>query len=109
MLEVRRPTAVVYGWKEKGLYTYITDLYSNPENIRGWVNIHSITGETDLIKDYIMDSFSESYDMSSPSTRRRLNEGVDKLSKHYYDMFINRLVYLSEDNEWKEFLSDIGY
>ena len=53
MLEVRRPTAVVYGWKEKGLYTYITDLYSNPENIRGWVNIHSITGETDLIKDYI--------------------------------------------------------
>lgn len=63
----------------------------------------------DLIKDYIMDSFSESYDMSSPSTRRRLNDGVDKLSKHYYDMFINRLVYLSEDNEWKEFLSDIGY
>ena len=53
MLEVRRPTAVVYGWKENGLYTYITDLYSDPENIRGWVNIHSITGETDLIKDYL--------------------------------------------------------
>lgn len=63
----------------------------------------------DLIKDYIMDSFSESYDMSSPSTRRRLSDGVDKLSRHYYDMFIDRLVYLSEDNEWKEFLSDIGY
>lgn len=63
----------------------------------------------DLIKDYIMHSFSESYDMSSLSTRRRLNEGVDKLSKHYYDMFINRLVYMSEDNEWKEFLNDIEY
>jgi glycosyltransferase involved in cell wall biosynthesis len=53
MLEVKRPTAVVYGWKEKGLYTYITDLYSDPENIRGWVDIHSITGETDLIRDYL--------------------------------------------------------
>jgi glycosyltransferase involved in cell wall biosynthesis len=53
MLEVRRPTAVVYGWKEKGLYTYITDLYSDPENIRGWVDIHSVTGETDLIQDYL--------------------------------------------------------
>lgn len=63
----------------------------------------------DLIKDYIMGSFSESYDMSSLSTKRRLNEGVDKLSKHYYDMFIDRLVYLSEDDEWKEFLNDIKY
>lgn len=63
----------------------------------------------DLIKDYITDSLFESYDMSSPSVRRRLNDGVDKLSKHYYDMFINRLVYLSEDNEFREFLSDIGY
>ena len=53
MIEVRRPTAVVYGWKERGLYTYITDLYSDPENIRGWVNIHAVTGETDLIKDYL--------------------------------------------------------
>ena len=53
MLEVRRPTAVVYGWKEKGIYTYITDLYSDPENIRGWVDIHSVTGETDLIQDYL--------------------------------------------------------
>ena len=52
MLEVRRPTAVIYGWKEKGLYTYITDLYSDPENIRGWVNIHSIEGEINLIEDY---------------------------------------------------------
>ena len=63
----------------------------------------------DLIKDYIMGSFTQSYDLSSPSTRRRLNDGVDKLSKHYYDMFIHRLVYLSEDNEWKDFLSDIEY
>ena len=63
----------------------------------------------DLIKDYIMDSLSESYDLSNLSTRRRLMNGVDKLSKHYYDMFIDRLVYLSEDNEWKEFLSDIEY
>jgi len=53
MIEVRRPTAVVYGWKERGLYTYITDLYSNPENIRGWVNIHAVTGETDLVQDYL--------------------------------------------------------
>lgn len=53
MVEVKRPTAVVYGWKEEGLYTYITDLYSDPENIRGWVNIHSVTGETDLIQDYL--------------------------------------------------------
>lgn len=53
MIEVRRPTAVVYGWKERGLYTYITDLYSDPENIRGWVNIHAVTGETDLIQDYL--------------------------------------------------------
>ena len=53
MIEVRRPTAVVYGWKERGLYTYITDLYSNPENIRGWVNIHSVTGETNLVNDYL--------------------------------------------------------
>jgi len=53
MLEVRRPTAVVYGWKEKGFYNYITDLYSDPGNIRGWVDIHSITGETDLIQDYL--------------------------------------------------------
>ena len=63
----------------------------------------------DLIKDYIMGSLSESYDLSNLSTRRRLMNGVDKLSKHYYDMFIDRLVYLSEDNEWKEFLSDINY
>jgi len=53
MLEVRRPTAVVYGWKEKGLYTYVTDLYSDQENIRGWVDIHSVTGETDLVQDYL--------------------------------------------------------
>ena len=53
MIEVRRPTAVLYGWKERGLYTYITDLYSNPENIRGWVNIHAVTGETDLVQDYL--------------------------------------------------------
>ena len=53
MIEVRRPTAVVYGWKERGLYTYTTDLYSDPENIRGWVDIHAVTGETDLIKDYL--------------------------------------------------------
>ena len=53
MIEVRRPTAVVYGWKERGLYTYITDLYSDPENIRGWVDIHAVTGETDLIQDYL--------------------------------------------------------
>lgn len=53
MLEVKRPTAVVYGWKENGLYTYITDLYSRPENIRGWVDINSVTGETDLIQDYL--------------------------------------------------------
>lgn len=53
MIEVRRPTAVVYGWKERGLYTYITDLYSDPENIRGWVDIHAVTGETDLIRDYL--------------------------------------------------------
>jgi hypothetical protein len=63
----------------------------------------------DLIKDYIMGSLSESYDLSNLSTRRRLMNGVDKLSKHYYDMFIDRLVYLSEDNEWKEFLNDIEY
>ena len=63
----------------------------------------------DLIKDYIMGSLSESYDLSNLSTRRRLMNGVDKLSKHYYDMFIDRLVYLSEDDEWKEFLSDIKY
>ena len=43
----------------------------------------------ELIKDYIMDSLSESYDMSSQSTRRRLMNGVDKLSKRYYDMFID--------------------
>jgi glycosyltransferase involved in cell wall biosynthesis len=53
MIEVRRPTAVIYGWKESGLYTYITDLYSDPENIRGWVDIHSVTGKTDLIQDYL--------------------------------------------------------
>ena len=53
MIEVRRPTAVVYGWKERGLYTYTTDLYSDPENIRGWVDIHAVTGETDLIQDYL--------------------------------------------------------
>ena len=53
MLEVRRPTAIIYGWKGEGIYTYITDLYSDPENIRGWVNIHSIGGEPDLIKDYL--------------------------------------------------------
>lgn len=63
----------------------------------------------ELIKDYIMDSLSESYDMSSQSTRRRLMNGVDKLSKRYYDMFIDRLAYLSEDNEWKDFLNDIEY
>ena len=65
----------------------------------------------DLIKDYIMESLFESYDLSNPSTstKRRLMNGVDKLSKHYYDMFIDRLVYLSEDNEWQEFLSDINY
>jgi len=53
MLEVRRPTAIIYGWKEEGLYTYITDLYSDPENIRGWVNIHSVGSEPNLIKDYL--------------------------------------------------------
>lgn len=53
MIEVRRPTAIIYGWKDKGLYTYITDLYSDPENIRGWINIHSVTGETNLVKDYL--------------------------------------------------------
>ena len=62
----------------------------------------------DLIKDYIMGSLSE-YDISNSSTKRRIMNGVDKLSKHYYDMFIDRLVYLSEDDEWKEFLSDIKY
>jgi glycosyltransferase involved in cell wall biosynthesis len=53
MLEVRRPTAIIYGWKGEGTYTYITDLYSDPENIRGWVNIHSIEDEPNLIKDYL--------------------------------------------------------
>lgn len=53
MLEVRRPTAVIYGWKDEGLYTFITDLYSNPENIRGWVNIHSVAGKINPIQDYL--------------------------------------------------------
>lgn len=62
----------------------------------------------DLIKKYIMTSL-KNYDVSSSRTRRRLDSEIDRLAKEYYDIFIYRLVYMSEDDNWQEFLMNIEY
>lgn len=62
----------------------------------------------DLIKEYIKENL-EGYDLSDIRVRRRLNNEMDELAKDYYDKFISRLVYISEDSEWKDFLEKIEY
>jgi hypothetical protein len=64
----------------------------------------------DLIKKVIMSHLGDhNYDLSDTHTKRKLKQGIDKLAKHYYDMFITRLDYMVEDYDWKEFLDNIEY
>ena len=69
----------------------------------------------EFIKDYIRDglklSFGREIDMSDISVRRRiknLDKKIEQLAKQYYDSFITRLVYMTEDGQWKDFLEDLG-
>ena len=62
----------------------------------------------ELIKDYIKENL-EGYDLTDPPVKRRLRNAMDELAKDYYDKFIERLVYISEDSEWKDFLEKIEY
>lgn len=43
MLEVKRPTALVFGWnKPAGKYEFISDSFSNFESLMGWVDLFSL-------------------------------------------------------------------
>jgi len=51
MLEVKRPTALVFGWnKPAGKYEFISDVFSKNESLMGWVDLFSLTPH-DLIPD----------------------------------------------------------
>jgi hypothetical protein len=64
----------------------------------------------ELIKKVIKSNLEDGgYDLSDVKTRRRLNQEIDKLANNYYDTFINRLDYMVEDYNWKEFLNNIEY
>lgn len=62
MLEVKRPTALVFGWeKPQGKYEFISDSFSNFESLMGWVDLFSLDSSNlnsdiyRLIKDYRAD------------------------------------------------------
>ncbi len=52
MIEVRRPRAIVYGWKTPGEYFFSTDLYSKFENLQGWIEIVSIPTSENYFYDF---------------------------------------------------------
>jgi glycosyltransferase involved in cell wall biosynthesis len=52
MLSVRRPKAIVYGWKSPGDYFFSTDLYSRFENLQGWVDIVSLENYRNYVEDF---------------------------------------------------------
>lgn len=43
MLQVKRPTAIVFGWdKPFGKYEFITDVFSKNESLMGWVDLYAL-------------------------------------------------------------------
>jgi hypothetical protein len=41
MLIVKRPTVIIFGWKDPGYYNYISELNYPLSSIYGWVDIFS--------------------------------------------------------------------
>jgi glycosyltransferase involved in cell wall biosynthesis len=41
MLVVKRPTLIIFGWKEPGHYTYISELKYQSSSLYGWIDIFS--------------------------------------------------------------------